>query len=88
MTVNEAPADRLDAEVARYIAQGYRLDYVHGNTAVITMGKPVNHVLHLILTIVTLGLWGVVWLILALTGGEKRRLLVLEDDGTVSYRKP
>ena len=31
-------------------------------TALIRFGKPINHVLHLILTLVTFGLWGIVWL--------------------------
>jgi hypothetical protein len=88
MTMQPAPTDALDAEIGRYVAQGYRLEYRHGNTAVIAFGKRPNHVLHLILSIITFGVWLIVWLIVAATGGEKRRLLVLEADGTVSYRKP
>lgn len=34
--------------------------------------KPrINHVLHLILTIVTLGLWSIVWLILGVSNSSK-----------------
>jgi hypothetical protein len=88
MTIQTQPTDALDAEIGRYVAQGYKLEYRHGNTAVIVFGKRPNHVLHLILSIITFGLWLIVWLIVSLTGGEKRRLLVLEVDGSVSYRKP
>jgi hypothetical protein len=88
MTMSTQPTDALDAEIGRYVAQGYKLEYRHGNTAVIAFGKRPNHILHLILTLITFGLWGIIWLILAATGGEKRRLLVLETDGSVSYRKP
>ena len=38
-------------------------------------GHRVNHVLHLILTLVTLGLWGGVWLLLAIFKGERRRYI-------------
>jgi len=88
MTMSTQPTDALDTEIGRYVAKGYKLEYRHGNTAVIAFGKRPNHVLHLILSIITFGLWLIVWLIVSLTGGEKRRLLVLEADGSVSYRKP
>jgi len=44
-------------------------------------GKPVNHLLHLILTIVTVGLWGIVWIIVALTGGERRMQIAIDEYG-------
>ncbi len=47
------------------------------------LGKPVNHVLHAILTIFTCLLWGIVWLIVGLTGGEKRELLLVDEFGNV-----
>ena len=46
-------------------------------------GKPVNHLLHLILTIVTVGLWGIVWIIVALTGGERRMQIAIDEYGNV-----
>ena len=39
-------------------------------------GQRVNHLLHFIVGFLTLGLWWVVWLILALTGGEKRKTII------------
>ena len=45
------------------------------------LGRPVNHVLHLILTLVSCGLWGVVWLVVVLTGGEKRVTLAADEWG-------
>jgi hypothetical protein len=37
----------------------------------LTRRKGTNHVLHLVLTLVTLGVWGIVWAIVALTNRSK-----------------
>ena len=50
-------------------------------------GKPVNHVLHLILTLVTCLVWGLVWLVLALTGGEKRSIASVDEFGNVIFQR-
>lgn len=55
--------------------------------ATIVYGKPVNHILHLLLGFPTLGLWWIVWLILALTGGEKRELISVDEFGNVLVQK-
>jgi hypothetical protein len=55
-------------------------------SAVLVQGKPVNHVLHAILTIFTCLAWGIVWLILALTGGEKRFQLIVDEFGNVHWQ--
>jgi hypothetical protein len=39
--------------------------------------------LHLLLTIVTLGIWGIVWASLAITGGVKRHMITIDADGNV-----
>jgi hypothetical protein len=43
----------------------------------------VNHVLHLILTLVTFLLWAIVWIWVAVAGGEKRVILPVDDHGNV-----
>ena len=49
--------------------------------------KPVNHILHLLLSVVTLGLWLPVWLLVGIFGGEKRLLLTETADGEVLWRR-
>ena len=46
-------------------------------------GKPVNHVLHLILTLVTCLVWGIVWIILVGMGGEKRYSMSVDPYGNI-----
>jgi hypothetical protein len=67
----EERQERLAVEIARWVAVGRRL----------------NHVLHLILTVLTLGLWLVLWSLLGLFGGEKREVLRIDEWGNPSIEK-
>jgi hypothetical protein len=73
----------LDAALARFGAQGWRIENRSEFQATIAMGHRINHVLHLILTIVTFGIWAIVWILLAIFGGEKRQLVTVDDFGNI-----
>lgn len=66
------------------VAYGARIESLSETSAVVVHGHRPNHVLHLILTLVTLGVWGLVWLCIAIFGGERRKLMKLQDDGRIS----
>jgi hypothetical protein len=51
--------------------------------AVIVHGQPVNHTLHVLLSIFTCGLWLIPWLVLGVAGGEKRTVVSVDDYGNV-----
>jgi hypothetical protein len=55
--------------------------------AVLVQGKPVNHTLHAILTVFTCLLWGIVWAVVAGTGGEKREMIVIDEFGNVQHQR-
>jgi hypothetical protein len=67
-------------------ARGLRIESQSEFQVVLVEGKPVNHVLHAILTIFTCLLWGIVWAILAATGGEKRQMVVVDEFGNVLWQ--
>lgn len=67
-------------------ARGLRIESQSEFQAVLVEGKPVNHVLHAILTIFTCLLWGIVWAIIAATGGEKRQMVVVDEFGNVLWQ--
>lgn len=46
-------------------------------------GHRPNHILHRILSIITLGIWLIVWIIVGLFGGETRRTITVQPDGRV-----
>ena len=52
--------------------------------AVLVHGRRVNHILHLLLSLFTAGLWLVIWLILAVTGGEERVLVQVDERCRIS----
>jgi len=62
--------------VAELTDMGWRIEAETDREVVIVRSHRVNHVLHLLLSIFTLGLWLIVWLSLVLVGGEKRRSFV------------
>jgi len=64
----------------------FRVESATDYQAVLVQGKPVNHVLHAILTIFTCAAWGIVWIILATTGGEKRFQLIVDEYGNVHWQ--
>jgi hypothetical protein len=67
-------------------ARGLRIESQSDFQAVLVEGKPVNHVLHAILTIFTCLLWGIVWAVIAATGGEKRQMVVVDEFGNVLWQ--
>jgi hypothetical protein len=50
--------------------------------------KPVNHVVHAIITTFTCGLWGIVWLILAVTHRRQQRIRIsIDPSGNIREEK-
>ena len=79
------PAETLQGQVA----EGACIESQDDFQAVTVTGRRPNKVLHLVLTILTVGLWGLlVWLPIARFGGEKRGMLIVDEDGNVASEKP
>jgi hypothetical protein len=74
--------DMLPQTIHTEIVAGKRLQYRDDDSAILTSGKRVNHVLHLILSLFV-PLWYVLWLILGLTGGGVTTHLQREGNGVV-----
>ena len=55
--------------------------------AVLVKGRRVNHLLHGILSVLTVGVWLPVWILLAVFGGEKRRRFYVTPEGKVEQRE-
>lgn len=83
----EERKELLARTIMGQIASGARVESQSDYQAVIVRGKPVNHVLHLILTLVTLCMWGFVWIALAIFGGEKRSIITVDEYGNVAVQK-
>ena len=88
MTTSRKTADErkeaLALRVSNMVAsQGMRVESQSDYQAVLVKGKKVNHILHLILTLITVGTWGIVWILLVVLGGEKREIVRVDEFGNV-----
>ena len=72
-------AQAMQAEVVT----GGRVESQQDFQAVLIHGKPVNHILHLIVSLFTCGLWVFGWLALVIVGGEKRVMIVIDEYGNI-----
>lgn len=57
----------LDKQIIFYASLGWRLDTQTDFAAVFSSGKRLNHILHLILSLVTFGIWIIFWIVMGLT---------------------
>ena len=72
----------LRQSVVYAISQGGRLQWADDFSAVMIYGKPVNHLLHFIITLFFIA-WLFVWIILAMTGGERREVIWVDEWGRI-----
>jgi hypothetical protein len=77
----------LAQQLQQATARGLRIESQSEFQAVLIEGQKVNHTLHAILTVFTCLLWGIVWAIIAGTGGEKREMIVVDEFGNVQHQR-
>ena len=77
----------LAQHISFQIAQGGRVESQSDFQAVIVYGHRVNHVLHLVITLFTCLLWGLVWLVLGITHGERREMVQVDRWGNLSVSR-
>jgi hypothetical protein len=84
---SEPRKELLSRTVGAQIATGARVQSQSDYQAVVVHGKPINHVLHLVLSFVTVFMWTPVWVCLAIFGGEKRSMITVDEYGNVAIQK-
>jgi hypothetical protein len=80
---NEERQAALSQRVAQFAKGGWRVESQTDLQAVLVKGHRPNHLLHLVLTVLTLGLWAIVWIIVATTSKERRAVLTVNQAGEV-----
>ncbi|MEU8508046.1 hypothetical protein AB0C40_25695 [Streptomyces brevispora] len=73
----------LDWAVSQRIAGGWRVESRSETQVVMVRGRPLNHVLHAVLTVFSCFLWGVVWLVLGVTNKVERIALTVDAMGDI-----
>lgn len=84
---SEERKSALAQMVANVSAQGFRVESQSDFQAIIVKGKPINHTLHIILSVLTVGIWLIVYAILAVTGGEKREMVQVDEWGNIARQQ-
>jgi hypothetical protein len=77
--------EELDHAVSVKVQAGCRVESRTDFQAVLVRGRPVNHLLHFIVGIFTVGVWWlVVWLPIVASGsGETRLVLSIDETGAI-----
>lgn len=70
-------ASTLDEEAQLYVKQGYTIETMTDHVLVVTRAKKCNHILHLLLSVVTMGVWIPVWVVLGANAamGSDRKVI-------------
>lgn len=77
----------LDGALIYFAKGGWRVEHRTDVQATIAKGKPTSHLLHLFLAIITLGVWLIVWLVLGIGGGVKRKVITITEYGMMDEQK-
>ena len=67
--------ETLDDIIAKEVIWGWRVESQSERQAVLVKGRRPNHILHLILSLVTFGMRVPVWVLVCVFGGEKRKVV-------------
>jgi hypothetical protein len=70
MATDAERRDTLEAAIHRALERGARLDSRMEFSAILVVAGTPNHVLHLVLSIVTFGIWLLAWLLVVLRGAR------------------
>lgn len=73
----------LAQAIQREVAGGWRVESQSDINAILVKGGATNHTLHLIISLLTCGLWLFVWPVVWLINKPKRLILNVDDYGNV-----
>lgn len=83
VVTSERRREQLSRAVQSQVVAGWQVQSQGEFEVVLVKGRRPNHVLHLILTLVTFGFWVIVWIILALSVHQYRSIISVDEFGNV-----
>jgi Na+-transporting NADH:ubiquinone oxidoreductase subunit NqrC len=86
MATDAERREALDGAVRRALEKGARLESRTNYSAVLVVANKPNHLLHLVLSIVTFGIWLLTWLLILRRGDEVRVQVSVDDDAVIHTR--
>jgi hypothetical protein len=77
----------LEKQIISHVSRGWRLDTQADFAAVLSSGKRLNHILHLLLSIVTFGIWIIFWIVMGLTNKIATVTISVDKFGNTSISR-
>lgn len=75
----------LQNRLAQLLASGHgRIESMTPYAATLISGQKVNHILHLLISVFTFGVWLPVWFYISLSGGENRHVIAVDACGNIN----
>ena len=76
----------LEKQIIFYASAGWSLETQTEFAAVMSSGKRLNHILHLLLSVVTLGFWLIIWLFLLMVNRITKKTIRVDKFGNTSIQ--
>ncbi|HEX6228991.1 MAG TPA: hypothetical protein VFZ41_05950 [Solirubrobacterales bacterium] len=73
----------LAERIAVFLAQGWRVEALMDFQVILVKGRPANLVFHLLLGVITFGVWLIFWPAVALDSAEHRVVLAVDEAGRI-----
>ncbi len=87
---NLTPAERrrlLSQKLAAMEEEGKRIAFQGDYQAIVADGTPINHILHLMLSFFTVGLWAIIWMVDISFHKETKEFVKVDIKGNVTVSK-
>jgi hypothetical protein len=75
----------LQQKIIQHVGIGYKVETQTDFQVVLSHGGKVNHIMHLLLSIVTFGFWLIVWLLIAMFSRKKFITLSVDQFGNTHF---
>jgi len=70
--------------IIKQVSQGFKVELQEDFSTVLVFGKNPNHILHLLLSLITFGVWIFIWILMIFFSREKRYLFKIDEYGVIS----
>jgi hypothetical protein len=76
----------LQKKILQYVGMGYEVQMQSDFQAVLSYNKRPNHILHFFLTILLIGFWLIVWIIIALKNHKYYLTITVDEFGNTRFQ--
>ena len=78
-------ANKLAMAISTEVSKGWRVESQSAVQAILVKGKNINHTLQIFLTVITLGVWLVVYVPIYFTNRRQTKIVRVDDFGNTLF---